>query len=235
MAKTKKIIIIIIVIVGLGGWWLSRYFLKVNEVEVISPELVLTDSIELEPNLEESELELEPEPYYIDVKGAVVKPAVYKVIPGKRIIDVIEQAGGLKKEADTSVLNLSKLVQDEMVIIIYTKTEIKKFKENKIEVPLVTVNEKIIAETKCPDPGINQACIEEEPEVTTEEPVSTLVSLNQGTLADFQTLPGIGLTKAEAIIAYRDEHGSFTSIEEIMEVKGIGESTFVKIKDLLTL
>ena len=85
----------------------------------------------------------------------------------------------------------------------------------------------------------NNACIKEattnyETNIEIEEGPK-IVSLNNGTLSDFESLSGIGSAKAEAIIAYREEHGGFTSIEEIMEVKGIGEKIFEKIKDYLTL
>ena len=68
--------------------------------------------------------------YFIDIKGEVKKPGVYEIESDKRVIDVINLAGGLTKNADTSLLNLSKKVKDEMSIKIYSKTEVKNAKES---------------------------------------------------------------------------------------------------------
>ena len=65
----------------------------------------------------------------VDIKGAIVKPGLYELEAGSRVQDVIEKSGGLNVDADTSMINLSKLLEDEMVIIIYTKDEIRQFEE----------------------------------------------------------------------------------------------------------
>ncbi|WP_377888413.1 helix-hairpin-helix domain-containing protein [Alkalihalobacillus sp. R86527] len=62
-----------------------------------------------------------------------------------------------------------------------------------------------------------------------------LISINKATLSELQELPGIGPAKAEAILAYREEKGGFTSIEDLTEISGIGEKTFEKLKDLITV
>jgi len=72
----------------------------------------------------------------VDIKGAINNPGIYSLNTDSRVVDVIEMAGGLTEEADTSVINLSKKLSDEMVIIIYTKTEVKDF-EN-IKAPIFT-------------------------------------------------------------------------------------------------
>lgn len=61
------------------------------------------------------------------------------------------------------------------------------------------------------------------------------ISLNKASLSDLMSLPGIGETKAKAIIEYRESFGAFRSIEEITEVKGIGEATFNKLRDMICL
>ena len=70
--------------------------------------------------------------YYVDIKGAVNNEGVYKLKEGSRVIDVINESGGLKENADTSIINLSKKIKDEMFIIIYTKEEVQKYKEQTI-------------------------------------------------------------------------------------------------------
>lgn len=232
MKKYKWYLCLLGVLIIIGGGWFYYHLEEEEEVE----EPLLTFEIE---EVEEEVIEEEPPPityYYIDIKGAVKKPAVYKVVKGSRIFEAIELAGGLKQDADTSVLNLSKEVQDEMLIIIYTKREIKQFKAGLKTETVVAVQTEIATANECPDPVINQACANlGEEEIEAEPVVSGLVCINTALLTELQTLNGIGPAKAQDIINYRTEHGPFQTLEDLMLVKGIGESVFVKIKDNLTL
>ena len=160
------------------------------------------------------------------------------------MIDVINLAGGFTEQADTSLINLAKQVTKEMVIIIYTKEEVKKaIKEN--DIAKVVDNECICPEVK------NDACLnnnknnntnnkkETSTDSKTDKPTTdntnTKVNLNTATLEELQTLSGIGASKAKAIIEYRDEIGGFKTIEELMEVPGIGQSTYDEIKENITV
>ena len=135
------------------------------------------------------------------------------------------KAGGLTENADTSVINLSKKVQDEMVIVIYSRDEVSRFREVKeIE---KQVNDK--CNQKDEDSLINNACIES----STNTP--SKVSINTATLEELMNLPGIGESKAKDIINYRETNGPFTSIEDLLKIKGIGESILAKIKENITL
>lgn len=135
------------------------------------------------------------------------------------------KAGGLTENADTSVINLSKKVQDEMVIIIYSRDEVSRFREVKeIE---KQVNDK--CNQKDENSLINDACIES----STNTP--SKVSINTATLEELMNLPGIGESKAKDIINYRETNGPFTSIEDLLKIKGIGESILAKIKENITL
>lgn len=165
--------------------------------------------------------------YKVDIKGEVVSPGIYSLSPDSRVIDVIEQAGGLTDQANTTVINLSKKITDEMVIIIYSNNEVKDFESTK--------EKETIIQEKCNQKDENSlkndACI-----TTTETSAQdTKISLNNATLEQLMTLPGIGESKAKEIISYRDEHSGFKSIEELTEVTGIGESIFAKIKDYITI
>ena len=71
--------------------------------------------------------------------------------------------------------------------------------------------------------------------VSTEEQTSTFVNINTATISEFTTLSGIGEAKAQDIIKYREENGSFKSIEEIKNVSGIGDKIYEKIKDYITV
>lgn len=154
----------------------------------------------------------------VDIKGMIKKPGVYEVGSTSRVNDVITLAGGLKKGADTTLINLAKLVEDEMTIIIPSSKEIEeKYKEE-------------VCICNCPE-ITNDACIEEFP--TEEEKI--LVNINTASKEELTKVPGIGESKADSIIKHRKEHGDFKSTQEIKTVSGIGESLFEKIKDYITV
>ena len=154
----------------------------------------------------------------VDIKGMVVNPGVYEVDSFCRVNDVIMLAGGLQDGADTSLINLAKIVEDEMTIIIYSKEEIlEKYKEE-------------ICICECPE-ITNDACIN----INTNSELEKVVNINSATKEDLMTIPGIGESKAEGIIKYREENGKFSNIEEIKNVSGIGDSLFEEIKKLITV
>ena len=172
----------------------------------------------------------------VDIKGYIEVPGVYEMDNDSRIIDVINKAGGLKEEANTEYINLSKRVNDEMIIIIYSNNEVEKYKETEKEIVYIEY------ECVCPD-NKNDACINEEDTVntngvktekieeTSSEKKDELISINTGTLDELMTLSGIGESKAQ----YREKNGKFEKLEDIMNVSGIGESAYSKIKDYIKL
>ena len=138
---------------------------------------------------------------------------------------MIEKAGGLTQNANTTVINLSKKVTDEMVIIIYSNSEVAEFAKTKeleeqMQNACVQKNENALT---------NDACI------TENTTTSSKISINKATLEQLQTLPGIGESKAQDIITYREQNGPFTTLEDITKVSGIGDALFAKIKDYITL
>ena len=162
--------------------------------------------------------------YKVDIKGEIQFPGMYSLLPSSRILDVIEKAGGLTENADISVINLSKKIQDEMVIIIYSKEEVSNFEKTKEK-------EKIVQSSciqKEENALKNDACI-------TNQTVQGKISINTATQQELMTLPGIGESKAKDILSYREKNGPFQKIEDIMNVSGIGESLFVKIKEDITV
>ena len=174
-------------------------------------------------------LESDSNEVYVDIKGAIVNPGVYKVDSNSIINDVISVAGGLKKNGSTKNINLSKKVKDEMVIYIYTKFELNNVSSIKDE---CICNDSVIS--NCLDN--NYSLI-----VTNEQQEDSViindgkVSINTGSLEDLMTLNGIGESKAKAIIEYREKNGLFKTIEEIMNVSGIGDAAYQKIKDTIKL
>lgn len=218
LKSNKKWILIVGILFSL-----SIFFLFPNQKETVETENLLQPV---------EEIKIPKTTLAIDIKGAVKNPGVYQLEEDNRILDAIEKSGGFLENADTTTINLSKKLEDEMVIIIYTKEEIASFKEAEQRANKV--------DTTCICPKIeNAACIKEAvtnyPSSTQPKQENKTVSLNHGSAADFETLPGIGPSKASAIISYREEHGNFSSIEEIKNVSGIGEATFEKIKTYLTL
>ena len=155
--------------------------------------------------------------FFIDVKGNVKKPGVYEVEEGAMVNDCIKKAGGLLKNADTSLINLSKKVKSEMVINVPSKNEVK--------AKTVNISDDITAK--------NDAEISNKP--AENESTNQLININTADVLELQKLDGIGEAKAKTIIAYRDSIGCFKTIEEIKNVSGIGESTFAKIKDCITV
>ena len=218
---------------------ISIYYILTNKINVKENvsinELVYLES--KEDNQEEIEVK-EVMFYKVDIKGAVKKEGVYELKEKSRVIDVINLAGGFKENADTSVTNLSKYIKDEMVIVIYTKDEVSKFKEVKQEEikeeeQCINYNEVIINDS-CKDNEINRDEEKEETNNKKEDEIDIKISINTADLELLMTLPGIGESKAKSIIEYR-EKTSFTSIEDIMNVSGIGVKAFEQIKDYITV
>lgn len=168
---------------------------------------------------------------FVDVKGAVNAPGVYELEDGKRVIDAINLAGGFSDKADTINVNLSKRLTDEMFIVIYTKQEIYNYKKSN-----ETSNINCASfECVCPDVK-NDACIEKNLKAeNNKKEANNKVSINNATKEDLMSLTGIGKSKANAIINYRNENGLFKQIEDIKNVSGIGDSVFEKIKNNITL
>lgn len=177
----------------------------------------------------------------VDVKGYVANPGVYELEENSRVIDAINASGGFIEGYDTSNLNLSKKLKDENVIIVDT---------SKKEEP-ITIIEYVYEECHCE--SFNNACIKEEDVVnytennnqeTKEELKEEIkekveenkkISINTASSEELQTLSGIGESKALSIIKYREENGPFNNIEDIMNVSGIGETLFERIKDDITI
>lgn len=146
--------------------------------------------------------------YKVDVKGAVQKPGVYEFTTGDRVTDIIQKAGGFKNEADSKQVNMAQLVEDEMVIYIPAKGE--------------------MVDTS------NQTVAESSGNVAADKTDGT-INLNKATSEELQELPGIGPSKATAILQKREELGSFKNVEDLKEVTGIGDKTFEKLKELITV
>jgi competence protein ComEA len=140
-------------------------------------------------------------------------------------MDAIMMAGGLTDQADTSVINLSKKVTDEMVIIIYSKEEVSNFSKTKETEQVIQKSCQQQDETSLK----NDACI------TSEKTITGKISINNATIEELMTLSGIGEAKAKEIISYREKNGPFQEIQDLLKVPGIGENLFASIQEDITL
>ena len=143
----------------------------------------------------------------VEIKGEVKNPDVYKMEEGSIIKDLIEKAGGLTPEANIDKINRAAKLNPNQLIII---PNINNIEEN-------TLGE--------------SALIHSNPNESGKE----LININTASLEELTKINGIGEVKAKSIIEYREENGSFKSIEEIKNIKGIGEKTFEKLKDSITI
>ena len=184
----------------------------------------------------------------VDVKGAVATPGVYELPKGSRVIDAINIAGGLAEGANTTIINLSKVLEDGFVVVVYTDNDLidvvmDKYVKNNYACPS-TINDACIVDSenssvtftntnKTSNSTSNTS--KKENNNTNSKQSSGIVNLNSATVEELQTLPGIGESKAKAIIQYREENGGFKSVDELTNVSGIGESTLEKIKANITI
>lgn len=171
-----------------------------------------------------------PQKIFVDVCGAVASPGVYELDEGSRIFQAVDAAGGYLPEAASDYLNKARSLDDGQQIYVPTQEEVEAGPEEILakrpEISDLTGN------TAGDSAGEQNSRLSE-----TEAGQGQLddrIDLNTADAALLSTLSGIGQSKAEAIIAYRQEHGGFASIEEIMNVEGIKEGTFSKIKDKIS-
>ena len=157
------------------------------------------------------------ESVYVDIKGCIKKPGVYKVDKTSIVNDVIKLAGGFTKNAYTKNINLSKHVSDEMVIYVFDKKDFTTTTvKNEVSFTTEVINYDNCITTK---------------KATTK---SDIININTASKEELMGISGIGASKADLIIAYRLEH-KFSKSEDIMNVSGIGESLFEKIKKYITV
>ena len=198
----------------------SIYSYKNNKTTIVKE-----NKISLKKKTTEEQSKEILEEYKVDIKGEVNMPGIYTLNSNNRVIDVIEKAGGLTENANTTVINLSKKIKDEMVIIIYSNQEVKEFEKTKEKEQVV--QEKCIQKDE--NALKNDACIN-----NTVDVLNKKININTASIEELQTLTGIGESKAKEIIAYR-ENNKFSSIEDIKKVPGIGEALFAKIKESITI
>lgn len=218
--KNKKIIglaiitiIIFIVSIFLYKQKSSNAFKEEYMTEIFEEES--NDNMEYTETLEEdttiiNEDSIDRNKIIVEIKGEVAKPDVYQLEEGSIIKDLIDMAGGVTEEADLSRINRAEeLLNHELIIIgnINDETESSVVQNNS------TYSSNGNNSDKC----------------------STLININTANLEQLKEITGIGNIKAQSIIDYREANGGFKSLEELKNVDGIGDKTFEKIKEQITL
>ena len=229
--NTFLISFVILLIIIQYGLFVYFYYVKSFKSENASQVQESVETFDEEPNEKEKLSE-----FYVEIKGALNSPGVFKVTSDNIINDAINMAGGLKNNAYTKNINLSKNVSKEMVVYVYTNYEYS----------LLNTKEETY-ECNCPKQDIS-ACTDKGASIITSdenkpeelpnsnsEVENSKVNINNATKEMLTSLSGIGDAKAQKIIDYRNENGLFKSIEDIKNVTGISEKLFEQIKEFITI
>ncbi len=143
----------------------------------------------------------------IYVTGAVAHPDVYRLPPGSIVKDAIQAAGGASDGADLNRVNLAQELRDQQQVVV----------------------------PRVGEPDVAPPTSSAPPGRSGEVPLTGKVNINTATAGELDTLPGVGAVTAQSILDYRAAHGPFKSIEDIQQVKNIGDATYQKLKDRITV
>lgn len=216
--ENSKKIILSIILISIILILFIIYMLNTNSNDEISLESLTVAGNDVESNTIENltiEEEVEGEKIAIHIIGEVKKEGIVYLEKGSRIVDAIKEAGGATKEADLSQINLAYELQDGQKIYIPNKNE--------------KISEYITRSSG------NNVIIEGNNSSVQTEGKENKVNINTANLNELDSLPGIGPSLAKRIIEYREENGNFKSIEELQNVKGIGDAKYSDIKDNVTV
>lgn len=203
--KKQKIIIGIVILAVIVG--IATYFIiKNNQYEEFDMNEVLVNA---------EEKEYKGDTIIVHITGEVKEPGIIELPSEARIADAIEAVGGVTEGADLDEVNLAFVLSDGQKVYIPNKNE-KEISGEKVYITAESGNN-VIVEDKV------------------ERGKKQKVNINEAKQEDFEQLPGIGPSIAKKIIEYREQNGKFTSIDELQEVKGIGEAKFENIKEYVTI
>ncbi len=167
----------------------------------------------------------EPQLICVHVCGAVKNPDVYELPAGSRVYEAVKKAGGFTEEADESYVNQAQTLSDGVKLVIPTTAQIQANAQEELDGRIGVVG---MTETETGTDGNDAGT---DGTNTMAGASDGRININTATQERLCEIPGIGAVRAAAIVSYRQEHGGFTKIEDIMNVSGIKEGTYVKIKD----
>ena len=208
--KLVLVIIIVAVIIGIGIYGFISMSTEETELdlnEILAVENIHQDNQEVNGVVEKESIHI-----IVHITGEVNHAGVFQLSEGARVADAIEAAGGATKEADLESINLAYILADGQKIYIPNKKD----KENNEQKTYITTEsgDTISVENNSTQKGVNAK-----------------VNINTANQSELETLPGIGPSLASKIIEYREQNGKFNSIEELKNVKGIGDARFEDLKD----
>lgn len=200
------VIVLVLAVVASCVWLQNQqsFSLDYAHGEVVTSEEPEIEKAEAAPAAEEEK----PAAAVVHVDGAVATPGVYELDASARINDAVQAAGGLTEQADTSTLNLAEQLSDGQ----------------KIHVPAQGEEPPAVAE-QTSGAGEAPAAV-----ATTGAVQGGLLNINKATVEEFDALPGVGPSTAEAIVEDRKNNGPFASVEDLMRVSGIGQKKFEKLQ-----
>lgn len=221
--KKQKVIIgiiisIVFVAIGIYVYWSDNNENTLDYDKILEYNSYHQESVKAEKNETSNEIA-------VHVSGAVNVEGVFFLNEGARIKDAIEKAGGVSEDADISQINLAYLLEDGMKIYIPSKSETAEENEQELD----NTNKYVITSS-----GNKNDIISSENQ-NNKSTSSQKVNINTANQAQLETIPGVGSATAQKIISYRNENGKFSTIEDIKNVSGIGDSKFNKMKDLITV
>ena len=222
--KKQKILIIIIIgiiviVVGIYGFITmskNETILNLNEIVLQENNQLNNQSDNKKLDNQEQSNEVQKDANYIvvHITGEIKNSGILKLPEGARIADAVEAAGGATKEADLETINLAYILEDGQKIYIPNKEENNEQKQYITKESGDTINEK---------------------ETSSEKGENKKVNINTANQSELETLPGIGPSLASRIMEYREQNGKFNNIEELKNVKGIGDTRYEELKALVEI
>ncbi|HFX3757028.1 TPA: helix-hairpin-helix domain-containing protein [Enterococcus faecium] len=203
---------VVLIFCIVSGFLLSNLLFHREPEEIAAKEILSPFSSSEENQLPEGntvEEDARPKVMYTDIKGSVKEPGIYSFSSEERVYDVLKRAGGLLEEADSDRINFSAKIEDQQVLYI------------------PAVGEE-------PPEHLNQSAFPEGKQSTADTEPSK-ININTASPSELQQIPGIGSVKAQEIIRFREENGSFQKVEDLQEISGIGEKTVEKLKNFVTI
>lgn len=203
---------VVLIFCIVSGFLLSNLLFHREPEEIAAKEILSPFSSSEENQLPEGntvEEDARPKVMYTDIKGSVKEPCIYSFSSEERVYDVLKRAGGLLEEADSDRINFSAKIEDQQVLYI------------------PAVGEE-------PPEHLNQSASPEGKQSTADTEPSK-ININTASPSELQQIPGIGSVKAQEIIRFREENGSFQKVEDLQEISGIGEKTVEKLKNFVTI
>ncbi|MDG0842587.1 helix-hairpin-helix domain-containing protein [Staphylococcus equorum] len=224
--KAVAIAIVMLAVIFIA-WLLQSTFTNDNNHNIVNSNDDITTASQTQQdtsanhtkNNTEQPKKIKTEDIFVDIKGAVQHPDIYKMKSSDRIKQLLDKAI-VTDDADLSKINLAEKLVDQKLVYIPKKDETINSNQQR--------NENI-------NNGSHKSTSSSSTRVSDNSTNQEKININNATETELLTVPGIGPSKAKSIIEYREQNGAFESIEQLTEVKGIGAKTFEKLGSYFTI